>query len=85
MVPREIMVGLEVRKGMLMMGTVAGHRLGWSRQHRDAFYRGHCSVCVGGEGGGGDNVDEDYEGLVGGMEDGGKGDDATLASHIKSV
>lgn len=42
-------------------------------------------MCVGGEGGGGDNVNEDYEGLVGGMEDGGKGDDATLASHIKSV
>lgn len=62
------MVGLGVRKEMLMMGTVVGHRLGRSRQHRDTFGRGHCSVCVGGEAGGGDNASEDYEGLVGVMK-----------------
>lgn len=62
------MAGLEARKEMLMTGTVVGHRLGRSRQHRDTFDRGHCSVCVGGVGRGGDNANEDYEGLVGGME-----------------
>lgn len=36
-----------MRKEMLMTGTVVGHRLGRSRQYRDTFGGGHCSVWGG--------------------------------------